>query len=966
MEKFFYALILFFVTLSVATGYSQANEEIYESKDNQEIKSNVTYPKKVGSDMLDVSYWVNKLGREADKLLLNSSEIESINQDIIAGEGTRVNDIIAITEEMTQSERKRFLIKEVEDDFDYMVRDYPNKDRKLYVDGELINNLPYFENIKESILTTGFENDNEKIQFYSVATKRTEVKKFPTKAIWGYDSPNDPDDESCDTTLEVNEPFVIRAKCSIGDDMFYWGLSNSYTGWVNAKYLALFDTKEAWLEAWKVNVAGKDFLVVTQDNITLEPSTSAPETSEVQLKIGTVLKLVPKSELPERVNERATWNNYVVYLPTRNEEGKYVRSYALIPDRYNVSIGYLPLTQKNILNVAFSCLGNRYGWGGMLGSMDCSAYTKAICKCFGLDIPRDSDPQERIPNIIANLGNMTDEEKEAYIEKLPVGTPLYFPGHAMIYLGSENGVNYVISDTGSLSDTDGDLNVRSMYSVIINPLTVRRRNGNTWLKCLTSALVFGEMPYNEESVLGGNKQDVYATVDEQIQKGNITYSNGITSDMTKPSYWKELLNEKNKQLLNADEIQNLNTKINGENNVDLKAKDILVVTQDRIVLEPSIFEPETSEAELPMGTVLKLVPEDKIPTNLAERGPWYNHVIYLPVTTGNGEIEKKYALIPVHYNVSIGYLPLTSENIIESSLRCLGNSYELIDNTAFITSVYKCFGIELSFDSDINNILKDKIIEFSTLTIDEKKEKLKDIPVGSILRTENEYAIYLGTQNGNYYIISSKNGKANSIVLSRVELENITSMIDFTQNVDKCSLENVDDWAKKEMTKAEKKGLIPETFAKKDATKAISRLDFAAVVVKLYEVISGKKVETIVNNPFTDTNDEYVLKAYSLGIINGTSETAFTPNAEITREQMATVLTRTLTKAGIDTTVELEKVTKYADDIELNDWGKPSVYFMANKDIVKGVGGNRFNGLGNAKIEEALAIALRSVEVYSK
>ena len=74
---------------------------------------------------------------------------------------------------------------------------------------------------------------------------------------------------------------------------------------------------------YKVNITGKDFLVVTQDNIILEPSTSSKETSEVELKLGTVLKLVPESEIPESVNERATWNNYVVYLPTRNEEGKY-------------------------------------------------------------------------------------------------------------------------------------------------------------------------------------------------------------------------------------------------------------------------------------------------------------------------------------------------------------------------------------------------------------------------------------------------------------------------------------------------------------------------------------------------------------------------------------------------------------------------------------------------------------------
>ena len=59
----------------------------------------------------------------------------------------------------------------------------------------------------------------------------------------------------------------------------------------------MFDTKEKWIEAWKVDVIGKDFLVVTQDNITLEPCASAPETSEVQLKIGTVLKLVPEDKI---------------------------------------------------------------------------------------------------------------------------------------------------------------------------------------------------------------------------------------------------------------------------------------------------------------------------------------------------------------------------------------------------------------------------------------------------------------------------------------------------------------------------------------------------------------------------------------------------------------------------------------------------------------------------------------------
>ncbi len=173
-------------------------------------------------------------------------------------------------------------------------------------------------------------------------------------------------------------------------------------------------------------------------------------------------------------------------------------------------------------------------------------------------------------------------------------------------------------------------------------------------------------------------------------------------------------------------------------------------------------------------------------------------------------------------------------------------------------------------------------------------------------------------------------------------------------------LSNVDDWALVEMTKAEEKGLIPETFEKVDATKAISRKDFAAVAVKLYEALTGKTAEKVSNNPFTDTDDEYVLKAYSLGITKGVSDTEF-GNGTITREQMATMIDRTLQKAGINLAVNLENVTKFVDDNQMHDWGRPSVYAMASKEIVRGVGENRFNPLGNAKVEEALAIALRCI-----
>jgi len=51
---------------------------------------------------------------------------------------------------------------------------------------------------------------------------------------------------------------------------------------------------------------------------------------------------------------------------------------------------------------------------------------------------------------------------------------------------------------------------------------------------------------------------------------------------------------------------------------------------------------------------------------------------------------------------------------------------------------------------------------------------------------------------------------------------------------------------------------------------------------------------------------------------------------------------------------------------DLNDWSRASVYFMAEKEIIKGVEENIFNAKGNTKIEEAIVIAIRSVEVLKK
>ena len=194
------------------------------------------------------------------------------------------------------------------------------------------------------------------------------------------------------------------------------------------------------------------------------------------------------------------------------------------------------------------------------------------------------------------------------------------------------------------------------------------------------------------------------------------------------------------------------------------------------------------------------------------------------------------------------------------------------------------------------------------------------------------------------------------------------------------------EWANEELEKADAMGLIPDCLDGADLTADITRAEFAAVAVKVYEALSGTPAIPIVNNPFTDCNDVEVLKAYNIGAVNGTSATTYDPDALLNREQAATMLTRVFKKVTLagwtlptdsQFTLPYTKPAAFADDKDISDWAKDSVYFMAANGIINGVGNNKFapknvttqeqaTGYANATREQALLIAVRMVENLGK
>ena len=170
-------------------------------------------------------------------------------------------------------------------------------------------------------------------------------------------------------------------------------------------------------------------------------------------------------------------------------------------------------------------------------------------------------------------------------------------------------------------------------------------------------------------------------------------------------------------------------------------------------------------------------------------------------------------------------------------------------------------------------------------------------------------------------------------------------------------------WAQNYLSTAQQIGLIPDILKHTDMTQNITREEFAALAVTLYEGVIEKTAAKANDNPFTDCTSADVLKAYNLGIVNGTSTTTFEPSGYLTREQGATMLGRTYEaicygKAGNGSKLSTAGSTPFADGSSISSYAVPYVYFMNANGIIDGIGNGRFDPWGKLSREAAIKITV--------
>jgi hypothetical protein len=178
------------------------------------------------------------------------------------------------------------------------------------------------------------------------------------------------------------------------------------------------------------------------------------------------------------------------------------------------------------------------------------------------------------------------------------------------------------------------------------------------------------------------------------------------------------------------------------------------------------------------------------------------------------------------------------------------------------------------------------------------------------------------------------------------------------------SYKGASGWAVPELDKAAGYGLITDRV-KDNMAGNISREEFAEIAVRLYEVYSGKKAEAG-SITFSDTTNPEILKAANLGMVMGIGEGKFGPTLLVTREQMATILLRTLKVINPAADFSVTAADKFGDDEKIAGWAKDGVYYCFKAGIIKGIGNNMYGPQNNSAREAAIIVCTRGYELYKQ
>jgi cell wall-associated NlpC family hydrolase len=400
---------------------------------------------------LDPKFWIERLGVDADRVLLDEGAIAAANTKMRAQDPT-IHDV-ALPASLPQAQVREWIAD---------LSERPT--RTLYDERHQVIPAATLDGLVDALALDKIAAQTT--PRYALVVHRAALRTFPTM-LRVFSNNEDTDiDRFQESALFPGTPVAIVHESRDGQWAFV--VSSRYRAWIERKYLA---------EGARDVVLGfadrAPYRLVTGAKVRTVYTPELPQASDVLLDMGTRL---PLADVPpnEGVNGQHPYSSYTVQLPIRNEDGSLRIAPANVQKIADTSSAPLPLTHANIIRQGFKFLGERYGWGHDYQARDCSGFVSEIYASMGVLLPRNTRDQSRSPSVHKTLfdDKSTREQREAAVAALQPGDLVYIPGHVMMVIGWIGDQPFVIHDTngGTMRAADGKLRSLHLNGVSVTPL----------------------------------------------------------------------------------------------------------------------------------------------------------------------------------------------------------------------------------------------------------------------------------------------------------------------------------------------------------------------------------------------------------------------------------------------------------------------------------------------------------------
>ena len=169
-------------------------------------------------------------------------------------------------------------------------------------------------------------------------------------------------------------------------------------------------------------------------------------------------------------------------------------------------------------------------------------------------------------------------------------------------------------------------------------------------------------------------------------------------------------------------------------------------------------------------------------------------------------------------------------------------------------------------------------------------------------------------------------------------------------------------WAVGNILNAESLGLLTDRTSS-NFSSSITRLQFAGLAVNLIEKVTGTTLPTG-DQSFQDTSDPTALKAAQAGVASGTGNGNFSPNANITRQEISVMLNQVIRcideAKGTNTLTNTSTAlgSQFTDAGQVASWAVESMAALTNNGMMSGTSDTTLSPKNNTSIQEAITLIL--------